>query len=248
MVAVEHFSKFLVLEPIAAKEPVYTARAFERVLATFGGCAECLTDRGSEWGGEFKLLLARSLIDHRLTSPLHPEANGLSERCVQVAKRGLSKMVEQEGKVHTWDKHLPSLQLAYNCSPQASTRFAPFTLMFGCAPSVPPVIQRHFEQPLLLERQQLMESNIATARSNLEIAQHRDTLRYAKLRDGGYLPSVTKFQAGQYVYVKTAEERAKGLQINVRPIILRVKRVNADGSLLLEGSNGNTTTRNAANC
>ena len=93
-----------------------------------------------------------------------------------------------------------------------------------------------------------MEANIATARSNLEIAQHRDTLRYAKLRDGAYLPSVTKFQAGQYVYVKTAEERAKGLQLNVRPIILRVKRVNDDGSLLLEGSNGNTTTRNAQNC
>jgi hypothetical protein len=260
MVMIEHFSKFLVLEPLPAKEPVYTARAFERVLATFGGCAECLTDRGSEWGGEFRLLLARCLIDARYTSPLHPEANGLTERCVQVVKRGLSKMVEQEGKVHTWDRHLQALQLAYNCSTQQSTKFAPFTLMFGCTPSVPPLVQRHFQQPLmleenldtvvplLLERQQQMESNIATARSNLEIAQHRDTLRYAKLRDGEYLPSVTKFQAGQYVYIKTSEERAKGLQINVRPIILRVKRVNEDGSLLLEGSNGNTTTRNAINC
>lgn len=260
MVAVEHFSKFLVLEPIPAKEPVYTARVFERILATFGGCAECLTDRGSEWGGEFRLLLARSLIDARYTSPLHPEANGLAERCVQVIKRGLSKMVEQEGQVHTWDRHLSSLQLAYNCSPQQSTKFAPFTLMFGCTPSVPPVIERHCELPLMLEddpdtvaelllkRQQQMEANLVAARSNLEIAQHRDTLRYAKLRDGAYLPSVTKFQAGQYVYVKTAEERAKGLQLNVRPIILRVKRVNDDGSLLLEGSNGNTTTRNAMNC
>jgi hypothetical protein len=50
------------------------------------------------------------------------------------------------------------------------------------------------------------------------------------------------------VYIKTAEERAKGLQISVRPIILRVKHVNDDGSLLLEGSNGNTTTRHATNC
>lgn len=211
-------------------------------------------------GGDLRLLLARSLIDARYTSPLHPEANGLAEWCVQVVKRGLSKMVEQEGQVHTWDRHLSSFQLAYNCSTQQSTKFAPFTLMFGCAPSVPPVARRHFELPLmleddpdtvaglLLERQQQMEANFAAARSNLEIAQHRDTLRYAKLRDGAYLPSVTKFQAGQYVYIKTAEERAKGLQLNVRPIILRVKNVNTDGSLLLEGSNGNTTTRNATNC
>jgi hypothetical protein len=105
-------------------------------------------------------------------------------------------MVEQEGFVTRWDRHLPFLQLSYNCSPQQSTKFAPYTLMFGCAPSVPPVILKHFEQPLMLEespdvvvplllqRQQLMEDNIATARSNLQIAQHRDTLRYAKLRDG----------------------------------------------------------------
>ena len=47
------------------------------------------------------------------------------------------------------------------------------------------------------------------------------------------LPSITKFQAGQYLYVKTAEQRAKGVHLNVRPMILRVKRVNDDGYLLL---------------
>jgi len=37
---------------------------------------------------------------------------------------------------------------------------------------------------------------------NLAIAQHKDTLRYAIIRGGGYRPSIHKFHVGDYVYLQ----------------------------------------------
>jgi hypothetical protein len=39
------------------------------------------------------------------------------------------------------------------------------------------------------------------ALENLSIAQHRNTLRYATIRGGGYRPHVRRFRLGDYVYL-----------------------------------------------
>ncbi|GAQ87168.1 hypothetical protein KFL_003360010 [Klebsormidium nitens] len=40
------------------------------------------------------------------------------------------------------------------------------------------------------------------AMGNLEIAQHRDTLRYAKTRSGAWKPQVVQYAVGDYVYLQ----------------------------------------------
>ncbi len=40
------------------------------------------------------------------------------------------------------------------------------------------------------------------AMENLAIAQHRDTLRYARIRSGAYKPQLRRFKAGDYVYLQ----------------------------------------------
>jgi hypothetical protein len=40
------------------------------------------------------------------------------------------------------------------------------------------------------------------ALENLSIAQHRDTLRYATIRGGGYRPQVRRFRPRDYVYLQ----------------------------------------------
>jgi hypothetical protein len=92
LVMVEHFSKTVVLVPTKDKEPGTVAAAFTReVLTRYGACAEVVTNRGGEFGGAFQACLDAALIDHRSTSAYHPQANGLSERVVQVVKRALRK-------------------------------------------------------------------------------------------------------------------------------------------------------------
>jgi transposase InsO family protein len=47
---------------------------------------EVTSDNGAEYKAEFHQLCLDLGIDHRLITPGHPEANGLSERIVQVLK------------------------------------------------------------------------------------------------------------------------------------------------------------------
>jgi hypothetical protein len=263
MVMIDHFSKYAELAAIPAKEPEHTAFAFAtRVLGCHGCPGEVLTDRGLEWASVFAAQLQQHAIDHRLTSPLHPQADGLTERLVQTVKRSLQKMARERSDVSQWDTLLPSLQLAYNSSTQAATGFAPYLLMHGQPPMLPPATRDKFDgalvldaaadvdlvSDLLVQRQQLMEDRLILARSNLEVAQHRMTLRYARLRDGTYAPGITNFCSGDYVYLRTGTGHSPSLQINVRPVVLRVKEVRDSGVLLLEGRDGRTCTRHATTC
>jgi transposase InsO family protein len=107
LVMVEHFSKQVILVATRDKEPATVAAAFTReVLTRFGACAEVVTDRGGEFGGEFRSCLDAAFVDHRATSAYHPQANGLRERVVGVVKRSLRKWCLGHAS-EEWDVYLP---------------------------------------------------------------------------------------------------------------------------------------------
>ena len=106
LIAVEHFSKHIELIPLRSKTPEETAAAGAEIFCRFGAPAEVVTDGGGEWEGAFDELLASCFIDHRCTSPNHPQANGLSERIVQVLKKSLRKLCETRVSTQ-WDLLLP---------------------------------------------------------------------------------------------------------------------------------------------
>ena len=122
MVAIEHFSKWVELIPLPNKEASSTAYAFlHNVIGRFGAMAEVVTDQGREFLGEFQQLMAQALVDHRMTSANHPQADGASERCVQWVKRGLEKYIaEGTHEKSEWDLALPWIALGYRCSKLAS--------------------------------------------------------------------------------------------------------------------------------
>lgn len=72
------------------------------------------------------------------------------------------------------------------------------------------------------------------ALGNLQIAQHRDTLRYAKTRSGAWKPSLVQFAVGAFVYLQ--REMLDTLDTREGDRILRVRAVTEDGVLELEGS------------
>ena len=74
--------------------------------------------------------LTRSLgIDHRLTTPYHPRANGLAERWVQSSVQVMRKKVQGAGL--DWDYYLPSIQLELNNRISKRLNTPPFSLMFA---------------------------------------------------------------------------------------------------------------------
>lgn len=82
--------------------------------------------------------------------------------------------------------------------------------------------------------------------NNLRIAQHRDTLHYARVHRGAYLRKVFKFQEGDSVYVKLHHPTT--LEPRTSPYILRVLGVRDSGALELVGRCGTVITRNSSSC
>ena len=267
MVCVEAFSKHAELVPIRDKSAPEVAYAFlHNVLGRFGACAEVVTDQGTEFQGEFQDLLSDAFIDHRTTSSHHPQANGLAERAVQTLKLCLKKHMptdRTDAEYRTWDELVAWIALGYRCSPQASSGLAPYQMLYATQPTVPPAIKEKIKEPLeldldpeaaaavLLRRAAAIKRYCIAAGENLLIAQHRDTLRYAKLRSGGYLPKILRFETGDYVYVRrnTASGKApSSLEALARPEILRIKEVRPSGVLVLQGRCGRTIIENPVNC
>jgi transposase InsO family protein len=253
LIAIEHLSKHIELMPLPDKEAATTAQAFlAHVLSRFGACAEVLTDRGSEWRGEFAQLLEQCLIDHRVTSADHPQTNGLAERCVQTIKRALRKLCAQALTAATWDRHLAWIALGYRCSVQLQTKLSPYYVLYARQPVIPPAVVERWAKPLdlddpeaaavmVLARAQVAQRAVVMAGGNLRIAQHRDTLRYAHRRSGQYVPRGVKFQVGDYVYVQ--QQQHDTLHIAARAPVLRVTAVGDSGVVTLQGKCGRTVKR-----
>jgi hypothetical protein len=171
-----------------------------------------------------------------------------------------------------WDEHLPGIALGYNASVQESTKMSPIYLLFGRHPSLPASQADLFRRPLgvamdpaegeeaqappsleaqaadLLTRAKAMDSLTAQVGSNLRIAQHRDTLRYARTRSGAFMPTIKKFAVGDYVYLRESKSNDRNLSIDAQPSVRRVRAVNKSGVLRLVDPTGQVSTHNVTQC
>jgi len=205
-IVVEHSTRWVEIFPAPVKNAKMAALLFRYlVIARYGAPAEVLTDGGPEFLAEFVQLMADCLVDHRFITPGNPQANGLAERFVQVFKRASAKMVAAGLDEGSWDMGMADVLAAYRCTKQAGTQFSPYELMFATEPVFPVPARERFKDAIdfaeldgsawdqdrviavadeLLKRASVLRRHRALAMSNLEVAQHRDTLRYAITRSG----------------------------------------------------------------
>jgi hypothetical protein len=262
LVCIEHFTKWVEAFPLRDKSSAEVSyHTLHGVLSRYGAPAEIVTDGGGEFQKEFDDLLFKFLVDHRHTSAHHPQANGAAERTVQTIKACLRRCVEDRGTRTDWDLYLPWVLMGYRITPQASTKLSPYYMLFGVQPIVPPSIKErlHVDVPLIfedpevaagsvLERAKVLKHCSIIAGHNLHIAQHRDTLRYARLRSGGHVATIFTFQKGDFVWVKAANVRPDAIEPIARDSILKVVEVRPSGVLVLIGKCGTKSVVNAINC
>lgn len=99
---------------------------------------------------------------------------------------------------------------------------------------------------VIAERAALFRRIMPMAMANLQIAQHRDSLRYAHSHSGSYRPKPRKFEIGDFVYLQRQVQDT--LEPTTARLILRVKEVRPSGVLVLEGADGRCTTDHLRNC
>ncbi|KAK3787555.1 hypothetical protein RRG08_042097 [Elysia crispata] len=68
-------------------------------------------------------------IERRLSTPYHAQSNGMVERFNGTLKKMLHKLTAD--KPHTWTKLIPAVLFAFREIPNSTTRYRPFTLMYG---------------------------------------------------------------------------------------------------------------------
>ena len=256
--AVEHHIHLMVTVPITDKTSATVAFAFlQHIIGQYGACAQVVTDSGSEFKADFDELLLRLRVDHRVFSVNNPQANGLTERAVGTLKRAMSKRVDETG-AQDWDIHAIYTTLAYNLTPQESTKVAPFHALYGREPQFPssttplPVLDSTGQNWLstLQHQAAYFQHMMPTLANHLAVSKHRDTLRYTYTRSGAYRPQHLQFKAGDYVFVAQNQPHSK-LELPARPFILRLLSLTPTGTAEVEGRCGTkhkTHIRNLAPC
>jgi hypothetical protein len=177
---------------------------------------------------------------------------------VHIVKAALRKICAGKHSVKDWDQEVAWLALGYRCTPQRSTGHSPYELLYARPPVVPPAVKESMEPPMdldnhelavkdLLLRKQRVQQACPVAMNNLAVAQHRDQLRYAKVRAADYMPRQHRFLPGDFVYVQQLQ-RYSTLQPKAKPIIYRVLRMLESGVLELQGKCGTTCKVHMSHC
>ena len=254
LVCIEHCTKWVELIPLPSKSSEGVARAFlENIISRYGTPGVVLTDGGSEFQGEFQVLLTTQQITHRVTSRDNPQADGLAERMVQTLKQSLRRCLLDQTWGLPWDDILPYVAMGYRISKQKSTGFSPYFLLYGRDPLFPSTIQ-HFEEKELnmeynnkrlqlemIKRGKVLKHVMPIAMRNLAIAQQRDKERFQHVRGGKYLKPFAKFKVGEYVLVQ--HNATHSLEPSVTPHILKIVEIRDTGVVVLQGRDATKVTR-----
>ena len=102
---------------------------FEDIICRHGCPKIILSDRGTHFVNKIiTSLCERFMIKHKLSTPYHPQTNGMVERFNRTLCETLAKISEKDNQ---WDFHLSAALFAYRTNKQNTTKFTPFYLIYG---------------------------------------------------------------------------------------------------------------------
>jgi transposase InsO family protein len=128
MVLIDHFSGWVEAYPLASKSNEAVWERFRNdYLPRHGACRVLITDQGAEFKGrDWEEYLRGLRIEHRRTSPYHPQSNGKTERANRTIKEMLRKLIN--GKRSDWEDKLGAALWAIRTNTSMVTGFSPFLL------------------------------------------------------------------------------------------------------------------------
>jgi hypothetical protein len=167
-----------------------------------------VSDRGSHFLNEtIELMIDMFRINHRKTTPYHPQTNGHTERVNQTLVQILRKTISDSKR--DWDTKLTAALWTYRTTYKVTTKATPFALMYG----IEVVLSIEFEVPSLriainerlddsqslkdrLEPLEALDEARRLASQHVEVAQRRRKVAFDKRH------KVCKLQPGMWVMVQ----------------------------------------------
>src|ERR1051325_8446554 len=101
---------------------------YQEIICRYGCPEVILTDQGTHFKNKLvKKLCEKFEIRHKLSSPYHPQTNGLVERFNKTLCESLAKVSEKETE---WDEHIQEVLFGYRTNRQSTTKMTPFYLIY----------------------------------------------------------------------------------------------------------------------
>jgi RNase H-like domain found in reverse transcriptase/Integrase core domain/Integrase zinc binding domain len=137
LLAVDYLTKWVEAKAVKTADKKTTAKfLFEYIFTRFGVPRVLISDRGTHFLNDLIEELTTAYgIDHRKTTPYHPQTNGLAERVNQTIVRILRKTIQDNKR--DWDTKLNAALWAYRTTFKVTTKQTPFALVYGVEAILP---------------------------------------------------------------------------------------------------------------
>lgn len=108
---------------------------YERIICQHGCPQIILSDRGTHFNNNtIKKLMEKFTINHLLSTPYHPQTNGLVERFNRTLCESLARLTL---KNNDWDLYIAPTLFAYRTTKHSTTKIEPFFLVYGRSARLP---------------------------------------------------------------------------------------------------------------
>jgi hypothetical protein len=108
---------------------------YEQIICQHGCPQIILSDRGTHFNNSMiKKLMEKFQINHLLSTPYHPQTNGLVERFNRTLCESLARL---SLKNNSWDLYIAPTLFAYRTTKHATTQIEPFFMVYGRTARLP---------------------------------------------------------------------------------------------------------------
>jgi len=173
LVIVDRFSRWPMAYPLKSLSAKAVCDAYIQMFMTFSIPKVIASDCGSNFKSKLtQEMLKRLGCSPRFSSPGHPEANGLVERCNSSIKTMIYKLAQDNPK--GWHLLLPYVLWALRERPSSTLHVSPYMMVYGTIPRGPLSILKESwigERELPLSLGKTAEEYLQDLKTNLEMAR-----------------------------------------------------------------------------
>ncbi len=151
------------------------------------------SDRGTHFVNELiQRLTKRFRIKHSLSSPYHPQSNGLVERFNKTLCEGIAKLAEE---VDQWDRFIQPVLFAYKTKELRISKQSPYMLVYGREPTL--VMDHGKHEGSIIERLLEITEKVSQLREAARRAIRKSQAELDKSFEG---MKIQEFQKGELVW------------------------------------------------
>src|SRR6266498_3130899 len=131
----DYFSRWSEARPLkAANAEAVATFIYEEIICRFGAPRVLQSDRGTHFVNEvIRKLTKKFRVRHSLSSPYHPQSNGLVERFNKTLYEGIAKVAEELG---SWDQYIQPILFAYRTKELRILKQSLYKLVYGKEPTL----------------------------------------------------------------------------------------------------------------